>query len=324
VLGFALFLAAAMQTSVQDKLSPKARGFLSCLPEETTLPKSKLDRDRELTAPYLPHERDAVVNFSKCSGVSVDLISSEMLRRHPGWVSEWQFYAPVEETVSAINYQQRVDLIGWAFEISRSLRWSPQTFFCGVNMLDRYLSIKPVDEIPFAPAVVTICALHTSAKLHEVCDDGTILRLEELCDLFPADKPIVAADVAAVQNDLVGTLEGRFMTLTQLDFATIFIARMRDCATWQSAFARILEAQHWPQLHMMVVNLLVRNAKKALYPCPASNLAAAALMYVLDSTNACAELQQPEMRHDFLSNVLLMSEEQYGETLMILAPEHGP
>lgn len=65
-----------------------------------------------------------------------------------------------------INEKMRLILVEWLIDVHVRFELNPETFYLAINILDRFLSLKPVPRKELQ--LVGLSALHMSSKYEEI------------------------------------------------------------------------------------------------------------------------------------------------------------
>lgn len=102
------------------------------------------------------------------------------LSYHLDWQSEWR---PRDYMGSQpeINEKMRLILVEWLIDVHVKFELNPETFYLTVNILDRFLSVKPVPRKELQ--LVGLSALLMSSKYEEIWPPQ-VIRNRELLNLL--------------------------------------------------------------------------------------------------------------------------------------------
>lgn len=183
------------------------------------------------------------------------------------------------------------------------------TFLAGLNTVDRVLDwgSEALSEVEVCVSV--LAGLYTAAQVHETVDWGLVPRLDALVDMLPDNVSFVSsADLRHGQRTVLNRLRGSIMTTTAVDFAALFLARMRDSAVWGRAFEGLLDLGVWGGLHTQITNKVLHSSIHSARPVAAAPLAAALILNVLGPL--VPGLGDGESVAEFLSEVCCVSLER--------------
>lgn len=134
-------------------------------------------------------------------------------------------YAPNAEYFTQQQQQQqhgqiqplmRAKLVDWLFHLSKDLRLRRYSTYCGVNFVDRFLSVSCVDRSSLQ--LVGLTALWMGAKLEE----RNPPPVSELCD----NTGVTKAQMVQMEATMLTGLGWNLMPMTAYSFATIYVQRL--------------------------------------------------------------------------------------------------
>ena len=118
-----------------------------------------------------------------------------------------------------INYNMRLILIDWLFEVYKKLRFKEETFFTTIYIIDAYLSKKFVTKKNLQLLGVT--ALLIATKLNEISAG----RVKDY--VFITDKAYVEDDIIYMESNISRTFKFNFLVPTCLSFFEIISKKLQ-------------------------------------------------------------------------------------------------
>jgi cyclin B len=114
-----------------------------------------------------------------------------------------------------INEKMRLILVEWLIDVHVRFELNPETFYLTVNILDRFLSVKPVPRKELQ--LVGLSALLMSAKYEEIWPP----QVEDLVDI--ADHAYSHKQILVMEKTILSTLEWYLTVPTHYVFLARFI-----------------------------------------------------------------------------------------------------
>lgn len=146
------------------------------------------------------------------------------------------------ETQGEINGRMRGILIDWLVEVHRKYKLQPETLFLTVNLIDRYLTRKPVTRSRLQ--LVGVVAMFIAAKFNEV-------YFPQVADfVFITDNTYTKEDVLDVECQMLIVLDYQVAVPTAAHFMDC-LQRLNGCDRVQQQFAQYLIELALLDLHMI-------------------------------------------------------------------------
>ena len=130
------------------------------------------------------------------------------------WQSEWR---PTDYMRSQpeINEKMRLILVEWLIDVCVRFELNPETFYLTVNIMDRFLSAKPIPRKELQ--LVGLSALLMSSKYEEIWPP----QVEDLADI--ADHAYSHKQILVMEKTILSTLEWYLTVPTHYVFLARFI-----------------------------------------------------------------------------------------------------
>ncbi|KAI8604264.1 cyclin-like protein [Dissophora ornata] len=131
-----------------------------------------------------------------------------------GRYDRYMYMDPDSESTS-----HRTTLVLWLVEVCyKYLEYQPTTLHAAVNILDRYLSIHKMEQVPLSELqCVGMCALMIAAKLEEHTDNKcSIADLCKLCDLYTPQ------EITSMELSMLVVLKFEILVASAIGFSDYF------------------------------------------------------------------------------------------------------
>ncbi|CAN8328339.1 unnamed protein product [Cochlearia groenlandica] len=179
--------------------------------------------------------------------------------------SEWR---PTDYMSSQpeINEKMRLVLVEWLIDVHVRFELNPETFYLAVNIIDRFLSVKPVPRKELQ--LVGLSALLMSAKYEEIWPP----QVEDLVDI--ADHAYTHKQILVMEKTILSTLEWYLTVPTHYVFLARFIKASIADQRMESMVHYLVElsVMHYDTTVMfspsMVAASAIYAARSALHQVP--------------------------------------------------------
>ncbi|KAH9258882.1 hypothetical protein BASA81_002946 [Batrachochytrium salamandrivorans] len=152
----------------------------------------------------------------------------EMCKQQLVYAPNAEYFAQQQNQIQPL---MRAKLVDWIFHLSKDLRLRRYSTYCGVNFLDRFLSVSSVDRSSLQ--LVGLAALWMGTKLEE----RNPPPVSELCE----NTGITEKQMVQMEATMLAALEWNLMPMTAYSFATIYVQRLiRLCRTEEKEEGDIL------------------------------------------------------------------------------------
>ncbi|KAK4789709.1 hypothetical protein SAY86_017013 [Trapa natans] len=186
---------------------------------------SRREKENRSLTSVLSARSKAACGIAKEQIVDIDAADADNELAAVEYVEDlYRFYREAESENSPANYMQsqpelsekmRMILVDWLVEIHRKFKLMPETLYLTINIIDRFLSVKPVPRRELQ--LLGIGALLTASKYEEIW-------APEVSDLVMiADQAYSREQILAMEKTILGKLEWCLTVPTHYVFLVRFV-----------------------------------------------------------------------------------------------------